>query len=66
MRFEDGPAQCSLDPDMYGVTGGKQWALLVPTPVELGSLSSACARQSRGRGQRGSSSQIVEAEVVDI
>ena len=28
--FEDGPSRLCLDADMYGVTGGKQWALLEP------------------------------------
>jgi len=27
-NFDDGESRLSLDPEMYGVTGGKQWALL--------------------------------------
>jgi hypothetical protein len=49
--FEDGDADLSLDPALYGVTGGREWALLLP-PAPAASLPQAAARTTAAAGSR--------------
>jgi hypothetical protein len=48
--FEDGDADLSLDPALYGVTGGHEWALLPPAPAA--SQLQAAARTAAAAGTR--------------
>jgi hypothetical protein len=45
--FADGPARLHLDPDCYGVTRGKQWALLPRSVLQLGGLGGAGGSANR-------------------
>jgi hypothetical protein len=51
--FEDGDADLSLDPALYAVTGGHEWALLPPAPAA--SLLQAAARTAAAAGIRNTS-----------
>lgn len=65
--FADGPGDLALDPAMYGVTGGREWALLQPAsqpPCPLTSGGTASGSQNVqidlcGEDDRGDESSVV-------